>query len=59
MDNSEKLSLEKSQVHNNFIKSEHLVKKTFLSWEQIRDNKCSTNSGKTLHIALCIVVIHS
>ena len=26
------------------------------SGEQIRDNKCNTKSGKTLHIALCIVV---
>jgi len=35
-----KFSLEKSQVHNNCIKSEHLVKKKSLfSGKQIKDNK--------------------
>jgi len=58
VDKSAKLSLEKSQVHYNCIKSEHLLKKTFLSGEQIRDKKYSTKFGKTLHIALCIVVKH-
>ena len=42
-------------MHNNCIKSEDFVKKTF-GGEQIRDNRCNTKSGKTLHIALCIVV---
>ncbi len=38
MDNSAvKFSLEKSRVHNNCIKSEHLVKKKTFSWEQIRE----------------------
>jgi len=55
-----KFCLKKSQVHNNCIKSGHLVKKTFSAEQTIiliqTTNKCSTKSGKTLHIALCIVI---
>ncbi len=51
MDNSAaKDTLEKSRVHNHFIKSSE----TF--YLQIKVNKCRTKSGKMLHIALCIFV---
>jgi len=49
--NSVKFSLEKQYKIRTFSE-----KKISFSGEQIRDNKCSTKSGKTLHIALCFVV---
>ncbi len=47
MDNSAaKDTLEKSWVHNHFVKHFYL---------QIKVNKCTTTSGKMSHIALCTV----
>ncbi len=51
-----KVILEKSWVHNNFIKSKKNSEITLFSGEQIKVNKCRTKSGKMLHIALCIAV---
>ncbi len=45
VDNSvAKVTLEKSWVHNNLIKSKISEKKTLFSGEQIKVNKCRTNS---------------
>ncbi len=50
MDNSvAKVTLEKSRVHNYFIKC-------IIIGEQRKVNKCRTKSGNKLYIALCIVV---
>ncbi len=55
MDNSvAKVTLEKSWVHNHFIKS--TISKKNIIGEQRKLSKCRTKSGKKIYIALCIVV---
>ncbi len=56
VDNSAAKKILKKSWGHNFIKSKHLVKITLFSGEQIKVNKCRTESGKMLHIALCMVV---
>ncbi len=57
MDNSvAKVTLEKSWVHNHFIKTK--ICEIIIIGKQRKVNKCRTNYGKKLYIALCIVVIY-
>ncbi len=55
MDNSvAKVTLEKSWVHNYFIKTK--ICEIIIIGKQRKVNKCRTNYGKNIYIALCIVV---
>ncbi len=55
MDNSvAKVTLEKSRVHNNCIKSK--ISEFYFIGEQRKVNKCGTKSGKKIYILLYVLL---